>query len=70
MVEAISLTLNEAGYVMGQSSTAINRAVDRGVIKAELRRRGKLCLYVQAWKCHNSRAGSAGVAFADAVSLG
>src|SRR5437016_4493998 len=41
MAEAISLTLNEAGYVVGQSSTAINRAVDRGVIKAKLQRRGK-----------------------------
>jgi uncharacterized protein (DUF433 family) len=40
-VSAISLTLNEAGYVVGQSSTAINRAVDRGVIKATLQRRGK-----------------------------
>jgi uncharacterized protein (DUF433 family) len=39
--EAVSLTLNEAGYVVGQSSTAINRAVDRGVIKAKLQRRGK-----------------------------
>jgi len=41
MSEAISLTLNEAGYVVGQSSTAINRAVDRGVIKAKMQRRGK-----------------------------
>lgn len=41
MNEAVSLTLNEAGYVVGQSSTAINRAVDRGVIKATLQRCGK-----------------------------
>lgn len=41
MGEAISLTLNEAGYVVGQSSAAINRAVDRGVIKAKLQRHGK-----------------------------
>lgn len=41
MSEAVSLTLNEAGYVVGQSSAAINRAVDRGVIKAKLQRRGK-----------------------------
>lgn len=41
MASAVSLTLNEAGYVVGQSSTAINRAVDRGVIKAKLQRRGK-----------------------------
>jgi hypothetical protein len=39
--ETVSLTLNEAGYVVGQSSTAINRAVNRGVIKARLQRRGK-----------------------------
>ncbi len=41
MKSAVSLTLNEAGYVVEQSSTAINRAVDRGVIKAEIQRRGK-----------------------------
>lgn len=41
MQVAVSLTLNEAGYVVGQSSTAINRAVDRGVIKAKVQRRGK-----------------------------
>lgn len=41
MAETVSLTLNEAGYVVGQSSTAINRAVDRGVIKAKLQRCGK-----------------------------
>ena len=40
-MDAISLTLNEAGYVVGQSSTSINRAVDRGIIKAKLQRRGK-----------------------------
>ena len=41
MMNVVSLTLNEAGYVVGQSSTAINRAVDRGIIKAKLQRRGK-----------------------------
>lgn len=41
MAGALSLTLNEAGYVVGQPSTAINRAVDKGVIKATLQRRGK-----------------------------
>lgn len=41
MESAVSLTLNEAGYVVEQSNTAINRAVDRGVIKAKLQRRGK-----------------------------
>jgi uncharacterized protein (DUF433 family) len=41
MPKPVSLTLNEAGYVVGQSATAINRAVDRGVIRAKLHRRGK-----------------------------
>ncbi len=41
MNDAISLTLNEAGHVAEQSRAAINRAVDRGVIKAKLSRRGK-----------------------------
>lgn len=40
MAGVASFTLNEAGYVVGQSSTAINRAVDRGVIKVTLQRRG------------------------------
>jgi uncharacterized protein (DUF433 family) len=40
-MEPVNLTLNEAGYVVGQSSTAINRAVDRGIIKAKLQGRGK-----------------------------
>jgi uncharacterized protein (DUF433 family) len=43
-MHAVSLTLNEAGYVVGQSSTAINRAIDRGVIKARLQRHGKIQL--------------------------
>jgi len=37
----VSLTLNEAGYVVGQSRATINRAVDQGVIKAKLLGRGK-----------------------------
>jgi uncharacterized protein (DUF433 family) len=41
MKDAVSLDLNEAGYVVGQSRAMINRAVDRGVIKAKLFRRGK-----------------------------
>ncbi len=41
MASVVSLTLNEAGYVVEQSSRAINRAVDRGVIKATFQRRGK-----------------------------
>jgi uncharacterized protein (DUF433 family) len=41
MAIALSLSLNEASYVVGQSSTAINRAIDRGIIKAKLQRRGK-----------------------------
>jgi uncharacterized protein (DUF433 family) len=44
MTTGLSLTLNEAGYVVEQSSAAINRAVDRGVIKATLERRGKTSL--------------------------
>jgi len=40
-MDGISLTLSEAGYVVGQSTTSINRAIDRGVIKARLQRRGK-----------------------------
>ena len=44
MEHRISLTLNEAGYVVGQSSVAINRAVDRGVIRAKLQRRGNIRL--------------------------
>jgi len=41
MTEALRLTLNEAGFVVEQPSTAINRAVDKGVIKAKLHSRGK-----------------------------
>lgn len=40
MKATISLTLNEAGYVVGQSHATINRAVDRGVINADLSPRG------------------------------
>jgi uncharacterized protein (DUF433 family) len=43
-MSTVSLTLNEASYVVGQSSTAINRAVDRGIIRAKLQRRGKVQL--------------------------
>jgi hypothetical protein len=41
MKPALSLTLNEAGYVVGQSRATINRAIDQGMIKARLFRRGK-----------------------------
>ena len=41
MTGALRLTLNEAGFVVEQPSTAINRAVDKGVIKAKLHSRGK-----------------------------
>jgi hypothetical protein len=41
MQDAVSLTISEAGYVVGQSRARINRAVDRGEIKARLLRRGK-----------------------------
>lgn len=40
----ISLTLSEASYVVGRSSAVINKAVDRGVIRATLQRRGKSTL--------------------------
>jgi hypothetical protein len=30
MKDTVSLTLNEAGYVVGQSRATINHAVDRG----------------------------------------
>lgn len=35
MRDAPNLTLQEASYVVGQPSTAINRAIDQGVIKAK-----------------------------------
>lgn len=35
------LTLNEAGYVVGRSTTAINRAIDRDRLQASLHPRGK-----------------------------
>jgi uncharacterized protein (DUF433 family) len=41
MDAAVGLTLNEAGFVTGQSAAAINRAVDKGVIRATIRRAGK-----------------------------
>jgi len=41
MHDGVSLTVNEASYVVGQSRASINRAVDQGVIKAKLVRRGK-----------------------------
>ena len=36
MKSAITLTLNEAGYLVDQSRATINRAIDQGVIKARL----------------------------------
>lgn len=41
MSEIHDLDLNEAVYVVGRSRAAINRDVDRGVIRATLQRRGK-----------------------------
>jgi uncharacterized protein (DUF433 family) len=38
----VSLTPSEAGYVLGRSPSAINKAVDTGVIRARRRRTGKL----------------------------
>lgn len=37
----ISLTLSEASYVVGRSSVVINKAVDRGMIRAAKLRQGK-----------------------------
>jgi uncharacterized protein (DUF433 family) len=42
MVSAISLTPSEAGYVLGQSATAINKAVDTGVICVRKSRVGRV----------------------------
>jgi hypothetical protein len=39
--DPISLSLNEAGYVVGQSRATINRAIDQSVIKAHYFRHGK-----------------------------
>ena|ERR1700744_4750895 len=36
-----SLTLSEAGYVLGRSPTTLNKAVDGGVIRARQRKQGK-----------------------------
>ena len=40
MTAAQNLTLTEAGYVLDRSATAINKAVDTGVIRAKQRRVG------------------------------
>lgn len=41
MSAAPTLTLSEAGYILDRSPTAINKAVDTGVIRARQRRVGK-----------------------------
>lgn len=41
MASAQTLTLSEAGYVLGRSPSTINKAVDSGVIRAKQRRVGK-----------------------------
>ncbi len=38
----VRVTVNEASYVLGQPSAVINKAVDDGIVKASLLRRGKL----------------------------
>ena len=40
MDTAVSPAPNDAGYRIEKSCTTINRAVDRGLIKAKLQRRG------------------------------
>ncbi|QRG06730.1 DUF433 domain-containing protein [Xanthobacter dioxanivorans] len=41
MASAQTLTLSEAGYVLGRSPSTLNKAVDSGVIRAKQRRVGK-----------------------------
>jgi uncharacterized protein (DUF433 family) len=38
----VQVTVNEASYVLDQPSTVINKAVDEGIVKASVVRRGKL----------------------------
>jgi hypothetical protein len=40
-MNAISLTLSEAGYVVGQSTTSINRAIDRALSRPSSSAKGK-----------------------------
>jgi len=46
MLETLTLTPSEAGYVLDRSATAINKAVDAGVIRAKQRRRGKVVRFL------------------------
>jgi uncharacterized protein (DUF433 family) len=49
MPRDVSLTLNEASYVVGRPAKAINRAVDKGIIRAQAQRRGKGRLRKIGW---------------------
>lgn len=42
MTEDVRVTVNEASYILGQPSAVINKAVDEGIVKAVIRRRGRL----------------------------
>jgi uncharacterized protein (DUF433 family) len=42
MIEDVRVTVNEASYIVGQPSAVINKAVDEGIVKAMVQRRGGL----------------------------
>jgi hypothetical protein len=42
MTEDVRVTVNEASYILGQPSAVINKAVDEGIVKAMVQRRGGL----------------------------
>lgn len=42
MTEDVRVTVNEASYILGQPSAVINKAVDEGIVKAAIQRRGRL----------------------------
>jgi len=42
MTQDVRVTVNEASYILGQPSAVINKAVDEGIVKAAVQRRGRL----------------------------
>jgi hypothetical protein len=42
MTEDVRVTVNEASYILGQPSAVSNKAVDEGIVKAAIQRRGRL----------------------------
>lgn len=40
MTQDVRVTVNEASYILGQSSAVINKAVDEGIVKAVVQRHG------------------------------